>query len=100
MVSALEIGVAAAAVAGVANYLVLRRTGALARQPRSGQRRSGQPRSGQPRSGQPWLASADASSADSGGADATQLGHVIYLDPWAGETPRNGRSMRGPSSLP
>ena len=79
-VSALEIGVAAAVAAGAANYLVLRRTGALSRQPRA--------------------ARADASGADCGAADGTEVGHVIYMDPWAGETPRSGRTKRGPSSLP
>ena len=86
-VSALEIGVAAAVAAGAANYVTLRRAGALSRRT------------------QPVAADADASRADVSRADvsrldATQPGHVIYLDPWAGETPRSARSARGPSSLP
>jgi Family of unknown function (DUF6350) len=90
-VSALEIGVAAAVVAGLANYLRQRRAGALSSRAARGQ--------------QP-PADTDASRSypsrsDPNSSDATQGSHVIYLDPWAGDTPRAGRpSRRGPASLP
>jgi Family of unknown function (DUF6350) len=81
-VSALEIGVAAAVTAGVANYIALRRRGPQA-QPRT--RRAPQ----------------DAGRAAPRSAAATQDGHVIYVDPWAGDRTRGARSgHRGPSALP
>lgn len=83
LVSALEIGVAAAVTAGIANYLALRRAGTFATEAKSDAAPPGQPRAMRP------------------GPEATQNGHVIYMDPWAGDPrwrsrPRN----RGPSSLP
>jgi len=83
IVSALEIGVAAAVVAGMANYVVFRRVGAIAARARSDSARTGHARAMQHRSG------------------ATQNGHVIYVDPWAGDPRRRSRPPnRGPSALP
>jgi Family of unknown function (DUF6350) len=76
-VSALEIGVAAAVTAGAANYLALRRAGALTSQT---QGRTSVPRPA---------------------ADVTRAGHVIYLDPWAGDRPGGPPpTPSGPSALP
>jgi hypothetical protein len=85
-VSALEIGVAAAVTAGSANYLALRRAGALPTRPNRGQMPP---------------ARADVARADASRGDATETGHVIYLDPWAGDRPSRPRpARRGPSALP
>jgi hypothetical protein len=87
-VSALEIGVAAAVTAGAANYLALRRAGALGE--RVGRRMSGRGEAARP----------DVARGDVGRGDA-ESGHVIYLDQWAGDPPRAGRpGGRGPSALP
>ena len=78
LVSALQLGIAAAVAAGVLNYLALRRTGALTA-PAPAVR--------------PAVASPDT------GVDDT--GHVIYLDPWAGDEPPDCQpSPPGPSDLP
>jgi len=78
-VSALEIGVAAAVTAGAANYFGLRRAGAL---PRPAER-------------------AAHHAVVPARADQADTGHVIYVDPWAGDTPPGGRPpRRGPSALP
>lgn len=83
IVSTLEIGVAAAVTAGARNYLRMRRAGSL-RTPA----RSASPRSGRGRLTPP-------------GDRATQPGHVIYVDPWAGDRGRgSGPTNRGPSALP
>ena len=76
LVSAFELGVSAAVTAGVVNYLALRRAGALAE--------AGRPEPARP---------GDSVTV---GADG---GHVIYLDPWAGDPPA-GPTPRGPSALP
>jgi putative intracellular protease/amidase len=77
VVSALEIGVAAAVTAGTANYFALRRAGAL--------------------SGQAERAARDAVAH----VRAGQAAHVIYVDPWAGDPPPDARAARrGPSALP
>ena len=77
VVSALEIGVAAAVTAGTLNYVALRRTGAL----------SG--RSGPSQSEPPAR------------AEQAAAGHVIYVDPWAGDPVSGARASRpGPSALP
>jgi Family of unknown function (DUF6350) len=74
VVSALELGISTAVTAGALNYLMLRRAGALPRQP------------GPDRT-------VPASPAD--GA------HLIYLNPWAGEEPAaDGVSPPGPAALP
>jgi putative intracellular protease/amidase len=76
VVSALEIGVSAAVTAGAANYLAMRRTGELTALSDDGRVR--------PRPG-----------------NAAQTGHVIFVDPWAGEAPRaKPRRRSGPSALP
>jgi len=88
-VSALEIGVAAAVTAGAANYLALRRAGMPGlRASREGTavRRPAAARSG---SAVSVLAEED-----------TAGGHVIYLDPWAGDPPGERRRARGPSAIP
>jgi hypothetical protein len=88
-VSALEIGVAAAVTAGAANYLILRRAGKLV--PRS--------------TGKGTAAGAPAAARSSAAAneppeDDSALGHVIYLDPWAGDPREKRRGAPGPSALP
>jgi hypothetical protein len=78
VVSALEIGVAAAVTAGLSNYLALRRAGALTQPAEAG--------------------SAGVSAA---AREQTQAGHTIYLDPWAGDPPSTtARARSGPSALP
>jgi putative intracellular protease/amidase len=78
VVSGLEVGVAAAVTAGVANYLVLRRTQPAAPQPAD--------------AGVPTVAPVAA---------AADAGHVIYLNPWAGEVPGGQPpAPAGPSALP
>jgi len=87
VVSALEIGVAAAVTAGLANYRVLRMTGALAGR----------------RDAAPVLVAAPAAvpaQAADPATDQADDGHVIYVDPWAGDPPRQRRSPAGPSALP
>ena len=77
-VSALEIGVAAAVTGGTANYFALRRAGALSgRVERAGEA----------------VTHAPASEAEAG--------HLIYMDPWAGDPSRDTRpGSPGPSALP
>ena len=88
-VSALELGVAAAVAAGAANYLVLRRAGMLA------------PRATREGTAAGPLAAARSSTATSAMPDQeSAVGHVIYLDPWAGDPPGERRGAPGPSSLP
>ncbi len=79
VVSALEIGVAAAVTAGAANYLAVRRSGALAAEAERTRR--------------------PAATAGKFGDHQPAAGHVIYVDPWAGDPPHGSRS-RGPSALP
>jgi hypothetical protein len=94
-VSALEIGVAAAVTAGAANYLALRRAGALSAGAERGRSAAS------PGATRADAARADAARADAAHADVAESGHVIYLDPWAGDPPRGSRpTRRGPSSLP
>jgi hypothetical protein len=84
-VSALEIGVAAAVTAGAANYVVLRRAGITSREGTA--------------AGPPAAARSEAVTsalADEEGA----VGHVIYLDPWAGDPREARRGAPGPSALP
>ena len=83
VVGALELGVSAAISAGVANYLGLRQTGSQVRGTASAAPRNlGQ-------AAQAWA------------ADPADSGHVIFLDPWAGD-PSGGRpsAPSGPSALP
>jgi hypothetical protein len=83
VVSSLEIGVAAAVTAGVGNYARLRRAGTLSIQARSAPTPSTRER--------------DKSSR----SVPTPNGHVIYVDPWAGDQRRRSRpANRGPSALP
>jgi hypothetical protein len=82
-VAALEVGVAAAVTAGVANWWRLRAG------PRPGTARRTAPAP---------LADATLPGRDQGGADD---GHTIYLDPWAGAADQpSAKASRGPSSLP
>ena len=105
-VSALEIGISAAVTAGIANYLVLRRTGTLTRPAAAAvaaarvvaqhaAARSAAARSAAARSatGQPGDAAAPAD-------DPAAAAHVIYVDPWAGDPPSQRRGPSGPSALP
>jgi hypothetical protein len=74
LVSALQLGIAAAVTAGVVNYTALRRAGAL---------------------------TAAAEHGQAAGAGPADGGHVIYLDPWAGDDPSDGHpAPMGPSDLP
>jgi hypothetical protein len=82
LVSALEIGVAAGVTAGTLNYLALRRSGGLAGQ-------TAPPASADAAGGQPL-------EPDEQG----QAGHVIYVDPWAGDRPADPPHASGPASLP
>jgi hypothetical protein len=81
VIGTLELGVSAAISAGAANYLGLRRAGTLAR---PGSRPAAPGASGAVRT-----------------ADPAGAGHVIYLDPWAGDQPPGPpASVVSPSSLP
>jgi hypothetical protein len=74
LVSALELGIAAAVTAGAVNFLALRRAGAL-----TAAARPVRPRAAGP----------------------DDAGHVIYLDRWAGEDPSGqDPSPPGPSAVP
>ncbi len=77
IVAALEIGISAAVSAGAVNYARLRRAGALRPQSRAAGR--------------------DRPAGAGAGAGAGQAGpgHVIYVDPWAGDPPHD-RSPKGP----
>ncbi len=81
-VGALELGVSAAISAGAANYLSLRRDGSLGRA-ESAVSSTRAPNAAAPRT-----------------ADVADTGHVIYLDPWAGDRPGQPAAPAGPSSLP
>jgi hypothetical protein len=84
VVGALEIGVAAAVTAGIANYLRLRRFGTLPAKVRPGS-----------------VPSVRARATPRSTGAGTQNGHVIYVDPWAGDPRRGSRpANRGPSALP
>jgi Family of unknown function (DUF6350) len=130
IVSALEIGIAAAAAAGAANYRALRRAGALtgglgplgtrAGEPAADGRAAG--RSSRSGSAPPGSSAAPAQRAARTAAAAPDLagrerhpgprvadsepgadetGHVIYLDPWAGDVPKSRRAdPPGPSAIP
>jgi Family of unknown function (DUF6350) len=88
-VSALEIGVAAAVTAGAANYLALRRAGTLGRHTSREGTAAARPAAARTGSAVSLLAEED-----------TAGGHVIYLDPWAGDPPGERRRAPGPSALP
>ena len=100
-VSALEIGVAAAVTAGSANYLVLRRAGALTRPAAAAvaaarvvaQHAAARSAAARSAAGQPGDAAAPAE-------DPAAAAHVIYVDPWAGDPPAQRRGPSGPSALP
>jgi Family of unknown function (DUF6350) len=78
LVSALELGIAAAVTAGVVNYLALRRAGALTEP----------------------APPARPMAADPGDTGPDVTGHVIYLDRWAGEEPPDLDPPPGPSTVP
>jgi hypothetical protein len=87
LVSALELGIAAAVTAGVVNYVALRRAGALiaASHPALPTH--------------PSLPAAPPVRTAKAGPD--EDAHVIYLDRWAGEEPSGQRpSPPGPSAVP
>jgi hypothetical protein len=94
-VSALEIGVAAAVTAGAANYIALRRGGTLARPAAS---KGTAIRKGTA-AGQSAVHRSSAAATELADDDSAS-GHVIYLDPWAGDPPGERRGGRGPSALP
>jgi Family of unknown function (DUF6350) len=86
-VGAFELGIGAAVTAGVTNFLVLRRAGAVAA------RRGAQTTKAD-------LVRGPGEQAGPGGLVASD-DHVRYLDPWAGEEPgRAAVSPPGPSALP
>jgi len=88
---ALELGLAAAVTAGLANFLVLRRAEGL----RPGVLRRERPAAPADRSGR------DAGTEVGGRGRVAPTDHVIYLDPWAGERPAGKAARpRGPSALP
>jgi Family of unknown function (DUF6350) len=88
-VSALEIGVAAAVVAGAANYVTLHRAGKLAaRTPKEGTAAG------------PLAAARSGAASSAMAAEDAAVGHVIYLDPWAGDRTRERPAGPGPSALP
>jgi hypothetical protein len=94
-IAALEIGIASAVTAGVANWLRLGGRLGRAGVPRdvtSGPHQAGQPGPADPaRLPRP---------RPSGEGDA-ESGHTIYLDPWAGDTASGPPATpRGPSALP
>jgi hypothetical protein len=83
LVSALELGIAAAITAGVVNYVALRRAGALT---------AGL---------QPTRPSLAANRAPAAPAGPEEGAHVIYLDRWAGEeSPGHNPGPPGPSAVP
>jgi hypothetical protein len=92
IVAGLEIGISAAVAAGVATYLRLRRSGELG---------SSRPGSGLTAAASPGGAAVTRDGAGTPDLSPTAPGHVIYLDPWAGD-PAEERLYRpsGPSSLP
>jgi hypothetical protein len=93
-VSALEVGVAAAVAAGAASWLRFRTVPVLAGPRQAAAAKTVQaPRRGA--SGVPVRRPVEGEPGDDGG-------HVIYLDPWAGEQPASGPPSphRGPSALP
>jgi len=74
LVSALELGIAAAVTAGVLNYVALRRAGAL---------------------------TGEAEPVRPAGAGPDDAGHVIYLDRWAGDEPSDQHpGPPGPAAVP
>jgi Family of unknown function (DUF6350) len=93
-VSALEIGVAAAVAAGAANYLTLRRSGMLS--PRAAREGTTGGLDAAARNS----AAASAPSVVHTADEDSAVGHVIYLDPWAGDPRGERRGAPGPSALP
>jgi hypothetical protein len=92
VVGALEVGVAAAVTAGVANWMRLR-AGLAAAGLRQAYPSAESSAAGGSSAGAPRPAGADRSDDDR---------HIIYLDPWAGEqkTGEPPPQSRGPSALP
>ena len=84
VIATLEVGVAAAVVAGAVNWLRLRRNPALAGLPDPAPRRE------------------RAGAGREAGTAAEDDGHRIFLNPWgsAGGEENGGRSSPGPSELP
>lgn len=93
-VSALEIGVAAAVTAGAANYVALRRAGTLARPATREGTAAGRLAAGR------LAAQRSSTTASVVTDDDIASGHVIYLDPWAGDPRGERRGGPGPSALP
>jgi hypothetical protein len=83
VVGGLELGVSAAISAGVANYLGLRQTGSLGRADTHA------------------AVARVIPAAPAWASDPAESGHVIYLDPWAGDRASGPSSApAGPSALP
>jgi hypothetical protein len=85
LVSALELGIAAAVTAGAVNFLALRRAGALTER------------------AQPVRVATPARDKSTGpdDIDPDDEGHVIYLNRWAGEEPPDTEpAPPGPSAVP
>jgi Family of unknown function (DUF6350) len=92
-VAALEVGVAAAVTAGIANWRRLEARPAWAGPGRA---------AGTDGPGPGHAAAGVAVPRPPGGASDDDGGHIIYLDPWAGERSASGppSPSRGPSALP
>lgn len=95
LVAALEIGVAAAVTAGIANWMRFRAGQADASLSGTG------PLSGTPPAATLGLRPGIPLPRQVGGEPGQDGGHIIYLDPWAGdEQPVTPPAARGPSALP
>jgi hypothetical protein len=93
LVSALELGIAAAITAGVVNYVALRRSGALTG--------AFQPAHPAPAAPSPHPAAPPARTAPAVPAGQEDGAHIIYLDRWAGEeSPGHNPGPPGPSAVP
>jgi hypothetical protein len=85
-VGCLELGIGAAVAAGVTNFIVLRRA-----RPATAPRPAG--------AGPATASPAGAAASEKTVADA-DFGHVIYVNPWAGDDPEPEPPAAGPSALP
>jgi hypothetical protein len=111
LVATLEVGVAAAITAGVANWLRfravpagerLRGAGAAAGSSRAGTSRAGTSPAGTPGAGVPGRQAGVPHPRQADDEPGEGTGHTIYLDPWAGEElpGRPPSASRGPAALP
>jgi hypothetical protein len=94
LIATLEVGVAAAVAAGLANWLRLRRDPALAR---SRERPAGWRAPGMRGGG---MRGGGIGSGGIGSGRADEDGHRIFLNPWGADEDRGGQPPPGPSELP